>query len=108
MACTVSKKHSRDTLKSCAHTIGAMTKHATRRSQQRAIRPVVLALLLEHGARKPAGSGSEMVYLPRHRHEELLAEGICTDDDRLKGIYAIISADDQIVTVGHRTRRLWR
>ncbi|POF63044.1 hypothetical protein CFR73_09270 [Novacetimonas maltaceti] len=108
MACTVSKKHSRDTLKTYAYAMGAMTKHATRRSQQRAIRPVVLALLLEHGVRKPAGGGSEMIYLPRRRHAELLAEGICTDDDRLKGIYAIISADDQIVTVGHRTRRLWR
>ena len=106
MACKIRKKHSRDTLDAC--TIGGMTEHATKRSQQRAIRPVVLALLLEYGTRRPAGRGSEIIYLPRHHHAELLADGTCTESDRLKSVYAIVSADNEIVTVGHRTRRLWR
>lgn len=106
MASTIRAKHGYDRLD--AYTPGTMTKHATKRSQQRAIRPVVLAMLLEHGVRRPAGSGSEMIYLPRHHHDALLAEGICTEADRLKSVYAIISADNKIITVGHQTRRLWR
>ncbi|GBR24959.1 hypothetical protein AA0616_2869 [Komagataeibacter nataicola NRIC 0616] len=90
------------------HGIGPVTTHARRRGQQRAIRPATVGRLLKHGIRRPAGKGTEMVYLPRWCHEEMLADGECTPGERMNTLYAIVGRDDALITVGHRYRRRWR
>lgn len=91
-----------------ALTGAAMTWHARTRAQQRAIRPAMLDLLLDHGTSCPAGNGAEIVFLPRCTRMELAAQIGSASCDRVAATYAVVSAEGAVITVGHRTRRLPR
>lgn len=86
----------------------ALSAHARQRAQQRAIRPEVLEMLLDHGKRRPAGHGAEIVHLTAAARRECAAEEGMGRATRLKSVYAVIAADGRIVTVGHRFSRLGR
>jgi hypothetical protein len=86
----------------------ALSAHARQRAQQRAIQPDLLEMLLDHGERRPAGRGAEIVHLTAAGHRECAAEEGVGRAARLKSIYAVIAADGRVVTVGHRYSRLGR
>jgi hypothetical protein len=83
-----------------------LTRHAERRSQQRAIRPALIDLLLTYGDRQPAGGGAEMIRIPRKRSRKGLADS--RQADKLASIYAIVDGNGRVITVGHQFRRVWR
>ena len=68
------------------------TAHASIRSQQRGIPPLVVDLLLQFGCREHDHTGAEIVYFDRRSKKRLES-------------YAVL-ADGEIVTVGARFKRI--
>jgi len=86
-----------------------VTEHAKIRMQQRAISAEMLDKLLEFGEIKFNGNGTEIVTFPKRIVKKLKTElphrEFVSLEKHLK-IYAVLTTDDQLVTVGHRTRHL--
>ena len=89
----------------------AFTQHARTRLQQRGISQDIVSELLDFGHEVHDHHGSSIVYFNRQARERLrLTRG----DDMYKRLeshlnaYAVIGRQGQIVTVGHRTRRVNR
>lgn len=86
-----------------------MSQHARARMQQRAISYDLLEKLLDFGEIKFNGNGTEIVTFPKRvvkkLKNELSHREFVALEKHLK-IYAVLSVDDQLVTVGHRTRHL--
>lgn len=87
------------------------TRHAEVRAQQRGIPPMIEQLLELYGQEEHDGRGAIMLYLNKssiksmkrdlgHRLVSRLAEWF--------GAFKIKSTDGRTITVGHRTRRIWR
>jgi hypothetical protein len=87
------------------------TRHADVRAQQRGIPPMIEQLLDLYGQEEHDGRGAITLYLNKnsirnmkrdlgHRVVSRLAEWL--------DAFKIKSTDGQTITVGHRTRRLWR
>lgn len=88
-----------------------VTSHARARMQQRGISPVALELLLEYGREAHDHRGCRIVrFDKRSRHYVLRALGRerFRQLERHLDAYAVIAADDAVVTVGHRVARLPR
>ena len=87
-----------------------MTKHALDRSRQRAIPPLLIDLLLQFGASEAAGDGARKVYFDKsaRRRLDAYAGTLATSLQGHLDLYAVIGGDDQVVTVGHRTKRISR
>ena len=86
------------------------TRHAIVRAQQRGIPQLAVDLLLEHGTTQPAAQGATLYFFDKKARRRLhayagplsriLSEGL--------DVFAIVSDDGRVVTVGHRTRRIER
>ena len=87
------------------------TRHATVRAQQRGIPPLVDQLLDLYGQEEHEGHGAVVLFLSKtsircmerdlgRRPVARLAEWF--------DAYKVKSIDGSTITVGHRTRRLWR
>ena len=74
------------------------TQHARARMQQRGIRPGALEALLESGRSVPAGDGCELLFFDKAARKAA----------RLPNAYAVVGRDGEVITVGHRYRRLPR
>lgn len=87
-----------------------MTKHASLRSQQRAIPQMLIDLLLQFGSSEKAGGGSIKVFFDKadRRHVKAYAGPLSRMLDEHLDLYAVVSSDGQIVTVGHRLERISR
>ena len=80
------------------------SRHAYKRAQQRGIDKLALPLLLAYGEREFDGKGG-IRYLMTARSLASLrrAVGHTKQVEALAGVYAVVSAENQIViTVGHR------
>jgi hypothetical protein len=77
--------------------------------QQRGISPEALENVLELGHVSAAPGGREVVFLQRAYRKELvrLAKNI-RERDRLKRLYAVTDEHGNVVTLGHRYRRIAR
>lgn len=86
------------------------TRHAVVRAQQRGIPQLAVDLLLEHGATQPAADGATMYYFDKRSRRRLdayagpLARALSRD----LNVFAVVSDDGRLVTVGHRIRRIER
>ncbi|WP_159690503.1 hypothetical protein [Cognatazoarcus halotolerans] len=83
--------------------------HATVRCQQRGIPALVLDLLLQFGHREHDHAGAEIVYF-NHRSKkriESYAGGLISKLNEYLDSYAVVAAGE-IVTVGHRYKRINR
>lgn len=80
------------------------TQHATTRSQQRAIPPLVIDLLLDFGTREPAGDGTSKLFFdkPARRKVKAYVGHIARLLEEHVDVYAVIGADTCVITVGHR------
>ena len=87
----------------------ALTRHAQTRMQQRAIRPEVLERLLEFGREAFDHNGGVVLYFDKAARRRLtrIAPG-AKDLERLARCYAILSTNGDILTVGHRFRKINR
>lgn len=83
------------------------TAHASIRSQQRGIPPLVVDLLLQFGCREHDHSGAEIVYFDRRSKKRLesYAGGLIGKLSEHLDSYAVL-ADGEIVTVGARFKRI--
>ena len=83
------------------------TAHATIRSQQRGIPPIMLDLLLEFGCREHDHAGAEIIYFDRRSKKriESYAGGLISKLSEHLDSYAVV-ADGEIVTVGTRYKRI--
>jgi hypothetical protein len=81
------------------------SRHAAKRSQQRAIPSDALPLLLAYGERSDDGRGC-VRYMMTHSSLAAVARAVGRSQrlDALAGAYAVVSADDEraVITVGHR------
>ena len=75
----------------------AVTRHARTRMQQRGIAPEALEELFEHGRE----------VFDHHGHATILYFDKAARLGRAT-LYAVVSGDGQVVTVGHRYRRFGR
>lgn len=85
-----------------------LTQHAKSRVQQRGIPPLALDLLLQFGRCERAGGGALKVYLDKkgRRRLQAYAGPLSALLREYLDIYAIVSEQDEVITVAHRRTRL--
>jgi hypothetical protein len=85
----------------------AISKHAERRLQQRAIPGIVLQLLLDYGARIQQ-NGSEVIIFDKQSRRSLqrYLGRIYARIEEFLDAYVIMSRDGTVITVGHRYERI--
>lgn len=87
------------------------TRHAEVRAQQRGIPPIMDQLLDLYGQEEHDGHGSVVLYLDRTSIRSMERDLGSRPVARLAewlDVYKVQTTDGRTVTVGHRTRRLWR
>jgi hypothetical protein len=89
-----------------------LTKHAMKRSQQRAIPPLVDEWLAAYGAEQYDGAGGVVVYFSRdsvRRLERAFGRKPVQLMSRYLDCYKVLSAHDgRVITIGHRFQRIAR
>ena len=88
-----------------------LTAHARTRMRQRGIDDDALAQLLDFGREAFDHRGGTIVYVDKkaRRRRESVADGETRKRlARLSRLYAVVSGDGEVVTVGHRYRRIGR
>jgi hypothetical protein len=84
-----------------------LTEHARARMQQRGIPPTALDLLLDYGREAHDHRGCRIVRFDKRSRRRVLGElgrERFLQVERLLDAYAVVAADDAVVTVGHRLR----
>lgn len=86
-----------------SHRAG-LSRHASKRAQQRGIDRASVPLVLAYGEREFDGQGGIRYLMTRSAVDMLQrAVGRSPRVEALAGVYAVVSADDQtVITVGHR------
>jgi hypothetical protein len=85
-----------------------MTSHALERSQQRCIPPLIIHWLCQYGIRKRSCNGTIVCYFDKKTLRLIASDVGQVVIRKLSGLmnaYLVI-AGDQIITVGHRYRRI--
>lgn len=87
-----------------------LTRHAQVRSQQRGIPPIVIDLILQFGSQESAGDGASKLFFDKaaRRRLQSYAGTLAPMLDEHLDAYAVVSQDNQIITVGHRIERIRR
>jgi hypothetical protein len=87
-----------------------LTRHAETRSQQRAIPRLLIDLLLQFGTSEKAGGGTSKVFFDKAARRRLHAYAgtLAGLLDEYLDLYAVVAADNSIVTVGHWLERVKR
>ena len=87
------------------------TRHAASRAQQRGIPPLVGELLDRYGDEEHSTGGAVVLYLSkasiRNMERDLGRRPVACLSQWLDA-YKVMGSDGQTITVGHRTRGLWR
>lgn len=88
----------------------SLTKHARARVQQRGIAPFVLDLLVRYGTSERADDGASLYHFDKQsrRRVEAYVGGLSRHLREDLDVYAILSSDGQVITAGHRQRRVQR
>ena len=86
-----------------------LTSHARTRMQQRGIASHALDMLLSYGREVHDHHGAVILYMDKAAQKRLAAASRAKNEvRRLSGLYAVLSRHGQVITVGHRTRRINR
>lgn len=90
-------------------TLTALSFHARARMQQRGIGADALDLLLSYGKEAHDHHGAVILYMDKAAQKRLEAASKAKSEvRRLAGLYAVLSRHGQVITVGHRTRKINR
>ena len=85
------------------------TSHARAPIQQRGIDSQALDALLSYGREAYDHHGAVIVDMDKAAQKRLAAASRAKSEvRRLSGLYAVLSRHGQVITVGHRTRRINR
>lgn len=84
-----------------------MTKHAQIRTQQRAIPPMLIDLLLQFGSSERSGAGASKLFFDKvsRRKVKAYAGTLARILDDHLDVYAVVTDDLTVITAGHRTER---
>jgi len=86
-----------------------VTRHAVARMQQRAVRPEIVDCLLDFGRCDYHHYGALLYYFDRRGRERLRraagSDAYCRLEPALDA-YAVVSCNGELVTVGHRHKRI--
>lgn len=88
-----------------------LTSHAIERMQQRGISMVTLECLLAWGAKSRGHRGATIVYFDKAAKRRLASSQGEAHYRRLESglnAYAVVGETGEVVTVGHRTKRINR
>ena len=87
-----------------------MSQHAAMRSQQRAIPPILVDLLLQFGTNEPAGSGATKIFFDKaaRRRVKAYAGPLAGLFNEHLDVYAVVGTDNQVITTAHLTERVRR
>lgn len=87
-----------------------LSRHANERSQQRAIPEMMIDLLLQFGSSESAGSGVSKVFFDKtsRRRVKAYAGSLAGLLEEHLDVYAVVSSEMKVITVGHRTERITR
>jgi hypothetical protein len=87
-----------------------MSQHANLRSQQRAISPMLVDLLIQFGTSEPAGNGASKVFFDKaaRRRVKSYAGPLAGLLNEYLDVYAVISSEDRVITAAHLTERIRR
>jgi len=87
-----------------------VSRHAKARMQQRGIGRSAVDRLLDFGREHHDHRGAVVIVLDRAATRRLARSGLAAgrELDALRSLYAVVSTDGCVCTVGHRTRRLHR
>jgi hypothetical protein len=89
----------------------SMTHHAQARLQQRGIPPTVVESLLDFGHETHDHRGSRIVYFDHRARRQLRRQVGIESYKRIEShldAYAVVTDTGEVITVGHRTRRINR
>jgi hypothetical protein len=89
----------------------SMTHHAQARLQQRGIPPDVVENLLDFGHEAHSHNGSRIVYFDHRARQQLRRQVGPESYKRIEShldAYAVVADTGEVITVGHRTRRINR
>lgn len=86
------------------------TRHAALRIQQRGIPKLVVDLLIEFGCSVPSGDGTSKFFFdkPARRKVKAYAGSLAGVLEEHLDVFAVVGADTQVITVGHRYDRIQR
>lgn len=88
-----------------------LSTHARRRMQQRGITPDALDCLLEYGREAHDHCGHVTLYFDKAARRRLERDFGAENPKRVEEVrrlYAVLARDGEVVTVGHRYRRINR
>lgn len=88
-----------------------LSRHASVRSQQRGIPPPVIETLLDYGRETHDHRGGRILYFDHQARRHLrrqLGDAQYRQMERHLGTYAVLAVDGEVLTVGHRQRRINR
>lgn len=87
-----------------------LSQHASKRSQQRAISPLLIDLLLKFGTSYRAGDGTSKLFFDKtsRRQVKAYAGPLARLLDEHLDLYAVVDADSNVITVAHRLERIRR
>lgn len=89
--------------------MNALTQHAAKRCQQRAIPPLVVDLVMRFGRREYAGGGVEKVFLDQPARKQLqryVGPRFIKNLMQHLDIYLVVGAGDTVITAAHRLERI--
>jgi hypothetical protein len=86
------------------------SQHAKTRCQQRAIPAILIDLLLQFGTNQPAGGGASKFFFDKaaRRRIKAYAGQLAGFLNEHLDVYAIVGADNTIITAAHRLKRIQR
>lgn len=82
-----------------------VSSHARVRMKRRGITQRQLELLLAYGEVRHDHYGGKIVLFDEAAHRRLAADRPEPEMDRCLGMYAVLDREDEVITVGHRSRR---
>lgn len=85
-----------------------LTEHARARMQQRAIPPAVVEALLAYGREEHDHRGATIVFFNKAARRRLERERLDRILDRHLDAYAVVAETGEVITVGHRDKRIHR
>lgn len=89
----------------------AITQHAIIRMQQRGIKESTLYCLLKFGSKKRCNRGCFMMFFDKHarnRLQKLVDSNLYIFLQSQFDAYAIVSTSGEVLTVGHRFKKITR
>lgn len=88
-----------------------LTRHASVRSQQRGIPPLIMDWLVRYGTRQAAQDGASILFFDKASRRRLahdVGAPVLQALDPMLDAYIVQAADDAVITVGWRTKRVLR